>query len=71
MPVLNYLLCTESVSCTRHVHSLCLQQPFAHTNSYLYSFVPHAISVWNSLPQELVTAPSLQAFKTNFRNYNH
>ena len=25
-------------------------QPFAHTNSFLHSFVPSTISLWNSLP---------------------
>ena len=33
-------------------------QPFARTNSYLYSFVPNTVSHWNSLPQELVNASS-------------
>ena len=61
---------TRTVSSTRSVHSLCLQQPFAHTNSYNYSFVPHAISIWNSLPQELVTAPSLKTFKTKLHDCN-
>lgn len=59
---------TQTVSSTRSVHSLCLEQPFAHTNSFYYSFVPHATSIWNSLPQELVTAPSLQVFKSNLHN---
>ena len=62
---------TQFVSSTRSVHSLCLQQPFACTNSYYYSFVPHAISIWNSLPQELVTAPSLKVFKTELQNHNN
>ena len=31
-------------------HQLELQVPFARTNSYFYSFVPHTTSLWNSLP---------------------
>ena len=27
-----------------------LTQPFARTNSYLYSFIPNSISNWNHLP---------------------
>ena len=29
---------------------LSLVRPFAHTNSYIYSFFPHSISLWNDLP---------------------
>jgi len=25
-------------------------QPFARTNPFFYSFVPHTISAWNALP---------------------
>ena len=61
---------TASVSQTRFVHQFCLQQPYAHTNSYFYSFVPHAISYWNSLPQELVATSSLKAFKFKLCDHN-
>ena len=30
---------------SRSVHSLSLQQPFARTQSYYHSFVPHTISI--------------------------
>ena len=44
-------------------HSLVLNQPFAHTNSYSFSFVPHTISYWNKLCSPLVNCPSLPSFK--------
>ena len=43
-----------------------ISQPFAHTNAYYYSFVPHTISVWNSLCEAHVTAPSISVFKNYF-----
>ena len=32
-------------------HNHTLTQPFATTNAYLHSFVPHTISLWNKLTQ--------------------
>ena len=61
---------TPLVTSTRSAHSLSLVQPFAHTNSYLYSFVPHTISCWNSLPEELVTSSSLNTFKSKLHVHN-
>ena len=34
-------------------------KPFAHTNSFLYSFVPSTISLWNSLPSNVTSTPTL------------
>ena len=44
-------------------HHMVLSRPLAHTNSFLHSFVPNFISLWNSLSAEQVSAPSLHAFK--------
>ena len=61
---------THSTSLSHHArHNLTLSQPFAHTNSYLYSFVPHTISYWNKLNPTLVTCPSLSAFKHHLPQY--
>ena len=60
---------TPLVSSNQTTHSLSLVQPFAHTNSYLYSFVPHTISYWNSLPQELVIAHSLNTFESKLHDH--
>ena len=42
------ILCPRSNNSNRTNHSLVINQPFAHTNAYYYSFVPHTISAWNS-----------------------
>ena len=55
-----------STSLTHHApHNLVLNRPFAHTNSYFYSFVPYTISFWNNLDSSLVCASSVSAFKCN------
>ena len=38
-------------------------QPYASSNSFLYSFFACTISHWNSLPQSIVSSPSLFSFK--------
>ena len=38
-------------------------QPFARTNTFLYSFVPSGAAAWNQLTEEQVTVNSLQSFK--------
>jgi len=48
---------------TRSTNPLTLKQPFARTNAFYYSFVPHTISLWNSLSYSQVTATSLASFK--------
>ena len=35
-----------------------------HTNSFLHSFVPSAISLWNSLPSNVTNTLTLPTFKT-------
>ena len=45
------------------LHPLTLQQPFARTQSYYHSFVPHTISIWNTLPYEVTSASSCTVFK--------
>ena len=53
----------RSNSICRSVNPKALLQPFARTNSYYYSFVPHTINLWNSLGVDQVTAVSLSSFK--------
>ena len=47
----------------RNASLLSLVRPFAHTNSYLYSFFPHSISLWNDLPFACQAASNLNSFK--------
>ena len=51
------ILCPRTNYCLRTNHSLVIDQPYARTNAYFYSFVPHTISAWNSLHLQHVTAP--------------
>ena len=47
---------------------LLLHQPFTRTNTYMYSFVPRTVNIWNSLPEPVVTAP-IHLFKNNVMQY--
>ena len=47
----------------RSFHPLSLEQPFARTNKLLFSFIPNTISVWNSLPLDVVSVPNILLFK--------
>ena len=48
---------------SRHSSSLPLvHMPRARTNAFQSSFVPSSISVWNHLPHEALTAPSINSF---------
>lgn len=47
----------------RSSNNKSLLQPFAHTNAFLFSFVPHTIRTWNSLSTSQVNAVSLSSFK--------
>ena len=47
--------------------SLMLQQPFCRTTSYYNSFIPDSVRTWNYLPEEVVMASSLNAFKKSLR----
>ena len=35
------------------------------TNYFKFSFFNHYISVWNSLPEHVMSSPSLQSFKSS------
>ena len=48
---------------SRTMNPLTLHQPFARTNAFYYSFVPHTVSLWNSLSYSQVTADSFASFK--------
>ena len=38
-------------------------RPAAHTNAYYYSFFPHSVALWNSLPPSVHASNSLSSFK--------
>ena len=53
----------QTITLLDPTHHMVISQPFAHINSFLYSFIPNSISLWNKLSEEQVSAASLQAFK--------
>ena len=56
-----------SSALSHNPRSHLLYQPFAHTNSYLHSFIPNSVSIanWNMLPDYVVSSPSFTSFKYN------
>ena len=54
-----------SSALSHNPRSHLLYQPFAHSNSYLHSFIPNSISNWNMLPDYVVSSPSFTSFKYN------
>ena len=52
----------------RSSHSQQLSVPFAHTNSYFYSFFPHTSSNWNLLDEHCLSSPSYSSFMHNLRH---
>ena len=48
---------------------LMLTHPFARTNSYFYSFVPHSILQWNNLPEHVISSSSIHSFKESLMHY--
>ena len=54
-----------SSALSHNPRSHLLYQPFAHTNSYLHSFILNSISNWNMLPDYVVSSPSFTSFKYN------
>ena len=49
-------------------HHLKMQQPATRIDTYLHSFFPSAVRLWNSLPATLIDSPSLNNFKCNLAN---
>ena len=54
---------------TRSSNQVTYIQPSARTNTYHHSFFPSVISLWNSLPKLVVSAPSVQSFKRILSSY--
>ena len=43
-------------------HYLKMQQPATRIDTYLHSFFPSSVRLWNSLPLNLIDSPSLDNF---------
>jgi len=56
---------------TRGSHCSKFDTMKANTDTLKYSFFPHTIRDWNSLPENIVTAPFVQSFKERLRLCHH
>ena len=50
-------------------HTLKLERTFAHLDVRKYFFSNRVVDTWNSLPEEVVSAPSVNTFKNKLDNY--
>ena len=60
IPVAGFLHPATPITRGRCLHYLA---PYSRIDTYAYSFLPSGIRLWKSLPEVLVTAPSLDIFK--------
>ena len=44
-------------------HTARFQRPFTRVDAYRFSFIPSAIKIWNSLPQDLINCTNINIFK--------
>jgi hypothetical protein len=58
---------------TRHMHPLTLKQIQVSSDFHKWSFFPHCITLWNSLPANIVTLPQtkLVQFKQAVANIQY
>ena len=57
-----YVIKPPRTSKNHHSHSF--QNNRAQSDQYLHSFLPRTIRTWNLLPQDVVTAPSPDSFRS-------
>ena len=62
IPASSYLSPAPTVHNTRG-HNRRFSQPMARVDSYLHSFFPSSIKVWNSLPQNVIDSENTDQFK--------
>ena len=62
IPVNSYLTPVPMTHDTRG-HNMRFMQPMTRTDSYLHSFFPLAIKIWNSLPQYVIDSKDIDEFK--------
>ena len=53
--------------CSRFHHDQALQTIGARTNPRKFSFLPRTIRDWNTLPQDVISADSVEEFKSSLR----
>ena len=53
----------QSSRCTRGPHPWKYTPILPHSDAYTFSFLPCTIIVWNALPPDIVSCPSLESFR--------
>ena len=51
---------------SRFVGTMILNRPLIRTNHFKYRFFNRYVSVWNSLPSNVICESSLNSFKVSF-----
>ena len=67
----SYLTPLQSTRSSRRNNLQSFQIPYCKQDFILYSFFPSTIRLWNSLSQDIVSAPSLAAFQNRISNRDH
>ena len=62
---------TPPTRLTRHLHPLSFRQIPTPSNYYKFSFYPATIVLWNSLPANIVQAPTLDQFRLGVTKLDH
>ena len=58
-----------SMSSVTRGHAQRFRIPQARINSYLFSFLPSTIKLWNTLPEDVVNQPPINCFKDVLLNH--
>ena len=61
------LLCTGHFS--RYNHTLAYLIPYSRIEAYKQSFVPRTVTLWNTLPSEIVYADTLDVYKNRLSSF--
>ena len=54
---------TPVLRATRHVHAQGYQLPLSRTEQHRQSFFPRTVKTWNTLPPDVISAPSVESFR--------
>ena len=54
----------------RHSHNLPLYRPQTRSHAHLNSFFPCVVPLWNSLPQDIVSARTQSSFKRKLKTHS-
>jgi len=60
---------SSQTSITRHGHSLWYKPFSTSTDYFKFSFFPHTVVLWNTLPPDIVSASSLDKFKSQIQTH--